>query len=233
MYIRGNKKHLVVVIIIFMLITASIMSMVPPNFGGGLLNVGLLTVRAENGVAERDSVSIIFLGDDFILNGKKLTGEIIVSFGDETHIITTTELSRVRRVVLHFSEGVYREAERIKTLYSRVGIEKGVIGGEVIRHFINQGISGVTLPTLSITLWLNDEEGYDYVYNEAFTSQHYFMSLGHDYFNAFEKSFEDPLAIVSNEITINNTRDRIPKQVLNQNRHDASHKRNTQKVRST
>lgn len=154
------------------------------------------------GSSERGNLTIIFEGDDFVLDGKKLFGEFIVSFGGETHTITTTELIRTKKATIQFSEGLQRESEKMKALYARVGVSEGASSKEIIKLLRERGIGGVALPTLSITLWLNDEEDYDYIYNAVFTSVDYFMSLGHDYIKAFEKAFEDPLAIVREGITI-------------------------------
>ncbi|MEM2477391.1 MAG: hypothetical protein QXT59_08155 [Zestosphaera sp.] len=190
------------VLVFIVLISISVVSLVFSGFFNRVsLSVGPFVVRAA-GFGERGALTIIFEDNDFVLDGKKLSGEVIVSFGGETHVITTTELSRTKRITLYFSEGLRRESERLMKTYLKTGVVEGMSGGEIIKRLREHGISGFTLPTLSITIWLNDEEGHDYICSDAFTSIEYFMSLGNDYFESSKKAFEDPLAIIEKGVTI-------------------------------
>jgi len=243
------KKYFALVI--FMLIIISIVSVVSLLPRGVSVGVGPMIVSAGGG--GQGYVTIVFEGGELTLNGKKVTGELIVSFGGETHVVSVEELGRVGRVTFVFSEGLRREGEKMKSLYSYFGIEvsegmsggethvvsveelgrvgrvtfvfseglrregekmkslysyfgievsEGMSGEEIIRLLKERGLGGVRLPTLTLTLWLIDEEGNEYVLNEAFTSAHYYMSRGHKYNEAFKKAFQDPLAIAREGPTI-------------------------------
>jgi len=187
-------------LVVFMLVVVSVVSVVLMLPRGGSLGVGPMIVSAGGG--SKGCVTIVFEGGDLTLDGKKVAGNLIVSFGGEFHTIPITQLVVSGGVTVCFSEGFEREYERINERYAELGVEAGLSGGEIVERFVRQGVSAFTLPTLSITLWLYDDEGYDYIYTDTFTSVHYFLSKGYIHLDPFFKAFEDPLAIIREGVTV-------------------------------
>jgi hypothetical protein len=190
-----RKKYPGLVIIMLILVSAiSVTPFIPRkesvNFGPVIVSAG--------GEGGQGSVTIVFEDRDLVLGGKEVAGDLIVSFGEETYVVSVEELGRVGRVTFVFSEGLRRESERMRSLYSHFGIKvsEGMSGWEIIRLLRERGLGGVRLPAITLTLWLVDEDGNEYVLNEAFTSVHYYVSRGLEYHEAFEKAFQDPLAVV-------------------------------------
>jgi hypothetical protein len=184
-------------LVIIMLILVSAISVTPFVPRKESVDFGPVIVSA-GGEGGQGSVTIVFEGRDLVLGGKEVAGDLIVSFGGETYVVSVKELGRVGRVTFVFSEGLRREGERMRSLYSYFGIKvsEGMSGGEIIRLLRERGLGGVRLPAITLTLWLVDEDGNEYVLNEAFTSVHYYVSRGLEYHEAFEKAFQDPLAVV-------------------------------------
>jgi len=184
-------------LVIIMLILVSAISVTPFIPRKESVDFGPVIVSA-GGEGGQGSVTIVFEDRDLVLGGKEVAGDLIVSFGGETYVVSVKELGRVGRVTFVFSEGLRREGERMRSLYSYFGIKvsEGMSGGEIIRLLRERGLGGVRLPAITLTLWLVDEDGNEYVLNEAFTSVHYYVSRGLEYHEAFEKAFQDPLAVV-------------------------------------
>jgi hypothetical protein len=184
-------------LVIIMLILVSAISVTPFIPRKESVDFGPVIVSA-GGEGGQGSVTVVFEGRDLVLGGKEVAGDLIVSFGGETYVVSVEELGRVGRVTFVFSEGLRREGERMRSLYSYFGIKvsEGMSGGEIIRLLRERGLGGVRLPAITLTLWLVDEDGNEYVLNEAFTSVHYYVSRGLEYHEAFEKAFQDPLAVV-------------------------------------
>jgi hypothetical protein len=184
-------------LVIIMLILVSAISVTPFVPRKESVDFGPVIVSA-GGEGGQGSVTIVFEDRDLVLGGKEVAGDLIVSFGGETYVVSVEELGRVGRVTFVFSEGLRREGERMRSLYSHFGIKvsEGMSGGEIIRLLRERGLGGVRLPAITLTLWLVDEDGNEYVLNEAFTSVHYYVSRGLEYHEAFEKAFQDPLAVV-------------------------------------
>jgi len=184
-------------LVIIMLILVSAISVTPFVPRKESVDFGPVIVSA-GGEGGQGSVTIVFEDRDLVLGGKEVAGDLIVSFGGETYVVSVEELGRVGRVTFVFSEGLRREGERMRSLYSYFGVKvsEGMSGGEIIRLLRERGLGGVRLPAITLTLWLVDEDGNEYVLNEAFTSVHYYVSRGLEYHEAFEKAFQDPLAVV-------------------------------------
>jgi hypothetical protein len=184
-------------LVIIMLILVSAISVTPFVPRKESVDFGPVIVSA-GGEGGQGSVTIVFEDRDLVLGGKEVAGDLIVSFGGETYVVSVKELGRVGRVTFVFSEGLRREGERMRSLYSYFGVKvsEGMSGGEIIRLLRERGLGGVRLPAITLTLWLVDEDGNEYVLNEAFTSVHYYVSRGLEYHEAFEKAFQDPLAVV-------------------------------------
>jgi hypothetical protein len=184
-------------LVIIMLILVSAISVTPFVPRKESVDFGPVIVSA-GGEGGQGSVTIVFEDRDLVLGGKEVAGDLIVSFGGETYVVSVKELGRVGRVTFVFSEGLRREGERMRSLYSYFGIKvsEGMSGGEIIKLLRERGLGGVRLPAITLTLWLVDEDGNEYVLNEAFTSVHYYVSRGLEYHEAFEKAFQDPLAVV-------------------------------------
>jgi hypothetical protein len=184
-------------LVIIMLILVSAISVTPFIPRKESVDFGPVIVSA-GGEGGQGSVTIVFEDRDLVLGGKEVAGDLIVSFGGETYVVSVEELGRVGRVTFVFSEGLRREGERMRSLYSYFGVKvgEGMSGGEIIRLLRERGLGGVRLPAITLTLWLVDEDGNEYVLNEAFTSVHYYVSRGLEYHEAFEKAFQDPLAVV-------------------------------------
>jgi hypothetical protein len=184
-------------LVIIMLILVSAISVTPFVPRKESVDFGPVIVSA-GGEGGQGSVTIVFEDRDLVLGGKEVAGDLIVSFGGETYVVSVEELGRVGRVTFVFSEGLRRESERMRSLYSYFGIKvsEGMSGGEIIRLLRERGLGGVRLPAITLTLWLVDEDGNEYVLNEAFMSVHYYVSRGLEYHEAFEKAFQDPLAVV-------------------------------------
>jgi hypothetical protein len=184
-------------LVIIMLILVSAISVTPFIPRKESVDFGPVIVSA-GGEGGQGSVTIVFEDRDLVLGGKEVAGDLIVSFGGETYVVSVKELGRVGRVTFVFSEGLRREGERMRSLYSYFGVKvsEGMSGGEIIRLLRERGLGGVRLPAITLTLWLVDEDGNEYVLNEAFTSVHYYVSRGLEYHEAFEKAFQDPLAVV-------------------------------------
>ena len=184
-------------LVIIMLILVSAISVTPFVPRKESVDFGPVIVSA-GGEGGQGSVTIVFEDRDLVLGGKEVAGDLIVSFGGETYVVSVEELGRVGRVTFVFSEGLRREGERMRSLYSYFGIKvsEGMSGWEIIRLLRERGLGGVRLPAITLTLWLVDEDGNEYVLNEAFTSVHYYVSRGLEYHEAFEKAFQDPLAVV-------------------------------------
>ncbi len=164
------------------------------------VRVGLLTVKA--GIAGRGCITLALENGDLVLNGKRLSGNIVVSFGGEFHAMPVTLLAISGRVTVCFREGYERERGRITKRYAELGVDIGARGGEIIKRLVEQGVAAYTLPAVTVTLWLYDEEGYDYIYSEPISSVHYYLSRGYNYLDAFEKAFEDLLAVIREGVTV-------------------------------
>ena len=189
-------------LVVFMLIVVSVVSVVLMFPRGGSLGVGPMIVSAGGG--SKGCVTIVFEGGDLTLGGRRVAGDLVISFGGETHVIPVKDLSRAGRITVVFNEGSRREEESVRALYSFLGVDvrEGMSGKEIIKLLSEKGVGGVRLPTLTLTLWLVDEEGSEYVISEAFTSVDYYFSQDLDYYVALEKAFQNPLAIVREGPTI-------------------------------
>jgi len=189
-------------LLVFILIVVSIASVILLLPRGSPVSVGPMIVSA--GGSSKGCVTIVFESGELTLNGKKVTGELIVSFGGETHVIPIKDLSKAGRITVVFNEGSRREEEGMRALYSFLGVDvrEGVSGKEIIKLLSKKDVGGIRLPTLTLALWLVDEEGSEYVISEAFTSVEYYFSQSLDYYIALEKAFQDPLAIVREGPTI-------------------------------
>jgi len=173
------------------------------------VSMGLFVVRAGVGVGNRGCVILALSDRELVLDGKRLSGNVMVSFGGEFHTIPVSRLATSGGFRVCFERGYLRELERVIKRYAELGVAVdaggravGVSGREVIRRLVGRGIAGYTLPAASITLWLYDDEGYDYIYSEPISSLHYYLSRGYEYLDAFEKTFEDPLAVAREGVAI-------------------------------
>ncbi len=163
----------------------------------GLLLVALVALSAlPIAIPPRGyGVTLIIEGKPFEIDGKLLcrdiAGSIVVMFGSEFHTLDICELLERRVVRVGFEEGVKDWLRRLGEL----GIREGMRAEEVLESLRRRGIGGVTMPSVSVTFWLVGD-GVHYIANDVFTSQDYYMARGLDYFGAFLRMLEDPLAVV-------------------------------------
>lgn len=59
-------------LVVIVLVIASVIFTISSILNEGLPSVGPLLVRAGDSVAEKGSVTIVFLGDDFVLGGQEV-----------------------------------------------------------------------------------------------------------------------------------------------------------------
>jgi hypothetical protein len=196
-------------LLVLMILTATATPLLISALTSRPVSTGLLVVRAGVGVGSRGCVSLALSDRELILDGKRLSGNVMVSFGGEFHTIPVSRLATSGGFRVCFEKGYLRELERVIELYTGLGVAVdasgravGVSGREVVRRLVGRGVAGYTLPAVSITLWLYDDEGYDYIYSEPISSLHYYLSKGYWYLDAFEKAFEDPLAVAREGVTI-------------------------------
>jgi len=142
-----------------------------------------------------------FEGDELVINGeevcKDIVGSVIIKFGNEFKSIDVCELISKKVIHVSFSEGVKDWINRLEEL----GIKPGMKASVVLGVLESRGYGGVVMPTVSITFWLISEDIH-YISNGMFTSLDYFASIGYDYYRAFLKMLEDPLAIVKEHAMI-------------------------------
>ncbi|MCC6041689.1 MAG: hypothetical protein LM554_00870 [Desulfurococcaceae archaeon] len=196
-------------LLVLMILTATATPLLISALTSRPVSTGLLVVRAGVGVGSRGCVILALSDRELVLDGKRLSGNVMVSFGGEFHTIPVSRLATSGGFRVCFEKGYLRELERVIELYTGLGVAVdasgravGVSGREVVRRLVGRGVAGYALPAVSITLWLYDDEGYDYIYSEPISSLHYYLSKGYEYLDAFEKAFEDPLAVAREGVTI-------------------------------
>ena len=187
------------ILLVFMVLITATLPLLVSNLISRPVSVDPLAVKAD--IGKKGCIMLVLEDRDLVFNGKRLSGNIIVSFGGEFHTISITEFF-MNRAIVCFSEGYERERERIIKRYAELGVTVGASGREVIKRLVEKGVAAYTLPAVTITIWLYDDEGYDYIYSESISSLHYYLSRGYEYLSAFEKAFEDPLAVVREGITV-------------------------------
>ncbi len=153
-------------------------------------------------------VTLLIEGEPFEIDGqllcRDLAGIVVVSFGGEFHSMDLCGLLRrgERRALragfggeigvrIDFDEGVRDWLRRLEWL----GVRRGMSAGEVEKSLEEKGLGVVTMPSVSVTLWLVGD-GAHYIASYVYTSFHYYASRGHDYFSARRRVLEDPLAVV-------------------------------------
>ena len=196
-------------LLVLMILTATATPLLINVLTSRPVSIGPLVVRASVDAGGRGCVILAISDRELVLNGKRLSGNIMVSFGGEFYTIPISRLTASGSVRVCFEKGYLRELERIIEQYTELGVAVdasgraiGISGREVIRRLIWRGIAGYTLPAVSITLWLYDDEGYDYIYSEPVSSPNYYLSKGYEYLDSFEKAFENPLAVAREGVTI-------------------------------
>jgi len=199
-----NHNILKIISLLLMVIITIIYPFLVSDIFSQHVNVGPLIFKAlSNG---RNCINIMLRDANLIIDGKRVSGLLIISFGGEFHTISLKDLARKGSFSICFSKGFENEYERMRRIYSSINISFrpegviGVSGKEVIKRLTEREIIGVGMPTLSLSLWLYDEDDHNYIFTQTFSSLHYYISKG--YRDAFERIFQDPLAIVREGVTI-------------------------------
>jgi len=170
------------------------------------IQVGSLEVEAGSAP---NCITIELRSSSFLLNGTMFSGHIIIGFGGEFKSIHLNDVvKRGGRAAICFSEGVRRELTRLREIYRNVSIDlsdKGFVEGlsadDVVSR-LSQRYASITIPTVSVTLWMYDSKGFSYVYTATISSMHFYMSKGLRYMDAFKHGLKDPMAIAREGVTV-------------------------------
>jgi hypothetical protein len=170
------------------------------------IQVGSLEVEAGSAP---NCITIELRSSSFLLNGTMFSGHIIIGFGGEFKSIHLNDVvKRGGRAAICFSEGVRRELTRLREIYRNVSIDlsdKGFVEGlsadDVVSR-LSQRYASITIPTVSVTLWMYDSKGFSYVYTATISSMHFYMSKGLRYMDAFKHGLKDPMAVAREGVTV-------------------------------